>query len=252
MLVRLLLSTLCAVAFWGTSVAQAQEWGTLRGRFVYDGDAPTPARLEVNKDVEVCGPHMLTDESLLVDENGGLANVVVYVRTKKVKVHPDYEAAAEEMLTMDNDKCRFTPHILPIRTSQTLLLHNSDSVGHNSNLQPLGDQGVNPLLAPMAMVEYKFNREQSVPVPVTCNIHPWMKGYILPRENPYVAVSAEDGTFVLENLPVGELEFQAWHERSGYLEALPDWKKGRFTLEIAGGDANDLGDVTCAPKLFEK
>lgn len=227
------------------------QWGTLKGKFVLDGAAPKPAALDVNKDVEVCGKHMLVNEELLVDAAGGIANVVVYVRTKGVQVNPEVAAAAAKPVVYDNKGCRFDPHILGVLVGQPVILKNSDPVGHNSNVQPIGDQGVNPLIPSGGEIEHKFNRSQFVPVSITCNIHPWMKGYIIPRENPYIAVSGKDGTFELKNLPVGELEFQAWHEKSGYL-ATPDWDKGRFKLTIAAGDGNTIGDKKIPAALFSK
>jgi plastocyanin len=226
------------------------QWGTLKGKFVIDGAAPKLVNPDVNKDVEVCGKHMLVNEELLVDAGGGIANVVVYVRTKGVQVHPDVAAAATKPVVYDNKGCRFEPHILGVMVGQPVILKNSDPVGHNSNVQPIGDQGVNPLIPSGGEIEHKFNRSQFVPVSITCNIHPWMKGYVLPRENPYIAVSGKDGTIELKNLPVGELEFQAWHEKSGYL-ATSDWDKGRFKLTIKDGD-NSLGDKKIPVALFQK
>jgi len=234
---------------FSSSSAQAQ-WGTLKGKFVFDGPAPAAAKLDVNKDVEVCGKHNLVDETLLVGADGGIANVVVYVRTKGVMVHPDLAKAATATLVYDNKGCRFEPHILPILVNQPVILKNSDPVGHNSNVQPIGDQGINPLLPSGGEIEHKFFRAQLVPVPVSCNIHPWMKGYILPRDNPYVAVSGKDGSFELKNLPAGDLEFQVWQEKAGYL-AVGTWEKGRFTKAIAAGD-NDLGTVKVPAGLFNK
>lgn len=246
------LATIAVALALSTFVTDAQaQWGTLKGKFVLDGAVPTAAKLDVNKDVEVCGKHMLVNEDLLVDAGGGIANVVVYVRTKGVQVNPDVAAAAAKPVVYDNKGCRFEPHILGVLVGQPVILRNSDPVGHNSNIQPIGDQGVNPLIPSGGEIEQKFNRSQFVPVPVTCNIHPWMKGYILPRENPYIAVSAKDGTFELKNLPVGELEFQAWHEKSGYL-ATSAWDKGRFKATIAAGEGNTLGDVKVPLSLFQK
>jgi hypothetical protein len=242
--------SVCAITAGISAVATAAEWGNLKGKFIYDGKPPKPQTLNVDKDVEVCAKHRPVDESLLVDVNGGLANVVIYVRDKKVKVHPDYEKTAKATVRFDNEHCRFVPHILPVRITQTLELHNSDPVGHNSNMQPLGDQGINPLLAPQSAATYKFNKAQTLPQPVTCNIHNWMKGYVLPRDNPYMAVSADDGTFEIKNLPVGELEIQVWQERAGYLEAKKDWKRGRFKLNIKPGE-NDLGTIKVNPTLFK-
>jgi hypothetical protein len=97
------------------------------------------------------------------------------------------------------------------------------------------DKAINPLLPPMGNQPYSFNREQTIPQPVSCNIHPWMKGYVLPRSNPYFAVSAADGSFTIKNLPAGEHEFQVWHEAVGYLVAMPEWKTGKFKTTIKPG-----------------
>ncbi len=235
------LSFTLAIALALVVVPAQAQWGTLKGKFTLDGAVPAPIKIDVNKDVEVCGKHNLTDESLVVGPNGAIANIVIYVRTKGVQVHADYAAKANDKVDYDNKGCRFDPHILPVVLTQTVVLKNSDPVGHNSNLQPLGDVGINPLIPSGGQVDHKFNRAQLLPVPVTCNIHPWMKGYILPRDNPYFAITKADGSFEIKNLPAGELEFQAWHEKGGYLE-VSGWEKGRFKKTIAAGD-NDLGDI---------
>ncbi|MBS0207341.1 MAG: hypothetical protein JSS27_00170 [Planctomycetes bacterium] len=231
----------------GASTAQAQ-WGDLKIKFKYKGAAPAPVKINVNKDIEVCGPHNLVEEDLVVGADGGVANIIVYLRTKGVMVHPDYAKTDNDKLEYDNKGCRFVPHILPIRLSQSLVLHNSDPVGHNSNLQPMLDAGINPLIPSNQSVEHKFARVQTVPVKITCNIHPWMVGWVLPRDNPYMAVSAADGTLTIEKLPAGELEFQAWHEKKGYLKA-GSWANGRFKQTIKDG-ANDLGVIELDPSLF--
>ena len=238
---------LCGLAL---SSAQAQ-WGTLKVKFVYDGAPPAAQNLKPDKDVEVCGKVQLVDESLLVGSDGGIANVVLYVTTKGVKVHPDYDKTANDKVESDNSGCRFVPHIMTLRLSQPLVLKNTDPVAHNTNLQPPGDTAINPLIPGGGAADYKFNRAANVPVPVSCNIHPWMKGYFLPRDNPYAAVSKADGTVELKNLPVGEIELRCWHENQGYLAAKSDWVKGKFTLTIKEGD-NDLGAIKVSPDLLKK
>lgn len=249
---RRLLPLITFAALVAASTSAQAQWGSLKGKFVYDGDPPPAVKLDVNKDLGVCDKHPLVDESLVVDKDSrGLANVVIYLRTKDVQVHPDYEASAGGRVEFDNKGCRFEPHVVTIRLSQTLVLKNSDPVGHNSNVQPVADQGINPLLPAGAEVTHQFGRAQTVPVQVSCNIHPWMKGYILPRDNPYMAVSATDGTFEIKNLPAGDLEFQAWQEKSGYL-AVTGWEKGRFTVTIKDGATEDLGAIKVPPALFNK
>lgn len=240
----------CVAILLACVASASAQWGTLKGKFVYDGKAPAAVPLNITKDMEVCGKHNLVDESLVVDKNGGVANVVVYVRTKGVKVNPDYAKAAKSDVILDNKNCRFEPHILPMLTTQPLVIRNSDPVGHNTNSSPIGDLAFNPIVPAGTDVKQILKKVQAIPQPVACNIHPWMKAYVLPRDNPYVAVSGADGSFEIKNLPVGELEFQAWQEKTGYLNA-PGWTTGRFKKTIKAGD-NDLGTIKLSPSLFTK
>lgn len=237
-----------------SSAASAADWGTLKGRFVYDGTPPKRQAIDTGKE-PACAKHKVESEDLVVDpESHGIANVVIFVSSKKVKEHPDYKKSAGEKIAIDNNGCRFEPHIVPMRLTQTLVIKNSDPFSHNSNLAPLGDTPVNPVLTPDSAQDYKFHKAQKLPVPVACNIHPWMKGYIVVKDNPYVAVSAKDGSFELKDLPAEELEFTVWQEKSGWLPAKKDWnpKKATFKMKIKAGDKNDLGEIKVSPKLFEK
>jgi hypothetical protein len=105
-----------------SSVASAQEWGTLKGKFVFDGKPPVPKAINVTKE-PACEAHKLVDESVVVGDDGGLANVVVYLylgRGKKVSaVHPDYEKTANDKVVLSNENCRFEPHVALLRTSRT-------------------------------------------------------------------------------------------------------------------------------------
>jgi hypothetical protein len=240
----------CAAVVLACGGSAMAQWGTLKGKFVYDGKPPAAVPLNITKDIEVCGKHNLVDESLVVGKDGGLANVVVYVRTKGVKVNPEYAKAAKASVILDNKNCHFVPHILPMVVTQTLVVKNSDPVGHNTNSSPIGDLAFNPIIPSGTEVNETLKRVQAIPQPVACNIHPWMKAYVLPRDNPYFAVSGPDGSFEIKDLPTGELEFQAWQEKVGYLKA-PGWTNGRFKKAIKAGD-NDLGTIKLSPSLFSR
>ncbi len=247
----LLLAAVAAVA--GAQTSQADDWASLTGKFVLDGPAPTPKPVVVDADPKEFGALGLVDESLVVDKKtGGIANILVYVRTKDVKVHPDLEKSVKKQVKFDNKGARFVPRILPLwLEKQTLCLCNSDRVPHNTNIQPFGDTPINPLLPAGGELDHAFAVEQPVPIPVSCNIHRWMRGYILPRTNPYVAVTGTDGSFTLDKLPADvELEFQVWQEKSGFVEA-KDWKRGRFKMTLKAGK-NDLETVKVKPTLFDK
>jgi hypothetical protein len=225
-------------------------WGDLVGRFVYDGKAPERKRLKVDKDVQCCGKFDIRDESLMVGAGGGLANVFVYLRGRNVAVCPELEKNVPNRVTLDNRDCIFQPHCMTIwYAKQEFYMVNSDPVAQNIAFSPPGDVPANIVLAVGKDATYKFSRAQILPVPIACNYHPWESGYILPRGNPYMAISDKDGAFRIAKLPLGKLEFQAWQERVGCLET-PAWPKGRFSLDIKPGN-NDLGTINLAPARLE-
>jgi hypothetical protein len=230
-------------------------WGDLVGRLVYDGTGPARKKLKVDKDVDCCGKFDIRDESLMVGPEGGLANVFVYARTRKIPVCPELRQALPKRVKLDNRDCIFKPHCMSIwHSQQEFYILNSDPIAQNVDFRPLGDLPANIILSPApgsnVDVTWKFNKMQLVPVPIACNYHPWESAYILPRDNPYVAISALDGTFRIPKLPVGKIEFQVWQERAGYVET-PAWPRGRFEWDIRPG-VNDLGTIKLLPAMFEK
>jgi hypothetical protein len=233
----------------------AAEWGTLKGRFVYDGKAPVAQKCNVTKDIEVCTKNHPLEELITVGPSGGLANVCVWVRTKGVATHPQYDAKPQPVV-FDNKNCRFTPHIAAVRTGQDLTLSNSDPVAHNSLATCRVNESFNHNLPPGAKLDVKFTNAERLPVTVQCGSHPWMKAYLLIQDHPYMAVSATDGSFEIVNLPAGvPLEFQVWHD-TGYITSVTEngkkseWKLGRFTATLKPGD-NDLGDLLVSPEELE-
>lgn len=226
-------------------------WGDLVGRFVFDGKAPERAKLVVDKDVECCGKFDIRDESLMVSADGGVANVYVYLRSRGAPICPELEATVPARVLLDNRDCIFMPHCLKLwYPKQELYIVNSDPVAQNVAFSPLGDAPANIVLPVGADATYRFTRPQSVPVPIACNYHPWESAYVLPRDNPYADISANDGRFLIPKLPVGRWEFQLWHERCGFLET-PDWPKGRLSVTIRPGQ-NDLGTFRLEPAILAK
>ena len=243
------------------SPVQAAEWGDLTVRFTYDGAVPVAQKVVVTKDKEVCGKIPLYDESLVVNkENKGIQNVICYLylgrRDKQPSVHPSYAESSKATLSLDNNLCRFEPHIQIVRTGQPLDVLNTDPVGHNTNVSTLTNPAQNILIPGGGKVSMKFAKEERLPAKVACNIHPWMSGYVVVRENPYAAVSDEDGNLTIKNLPAGKHTFQFWHEKSGYVSAgkqngkAVTWKRGRVELDVKPSGTK-LGEIKLAPALFK-
>jgi plastocyanin len=234
------------------SVAGAQQWGDLEGQFLFKGTPPTPAKITPNKDVEVCGKHQLTEEALVVNpENKGIANVFVYLMdTAKPKIHPDYDKDARASIEIDNQNCRFAPHVQGIRVGQTLLVGNKDPIGHNTKADFFNNTAFNDLIPAGGSIKKTFTKAETTPSAISCSIHPWMNGYLLIREDPYFAMSDKDGKFVIKNLPAGEHTFVVWSNKFITSPTVngkaATWARGRGKMNIKAG-SNSLGKIEYAP-----
>ncbi len=237
------------------------SWGDLKGRFIFDGKPPVPSPLEITKDEEFCGQHAVFDESLLVNpENGGLANTIVFLYTRYgqplPRIHKSYAETAGSQVVMENSKCRFEPHICVMRTTQTLLISNSDRVGHNMKADMLTNPSFNQTIPSGNGLEIQFAMPERKPAAVTCSIHPWMKGWLMIQATPYIAISDKNGEFHLRHLPAGTWTFQAWHEKPGNVDKVSlqgqstIWSKGRFEVTIQAETTTDLGEIKISPDLF--
>jgi hypothetical protein len=200
----------------GTAAATGTGWATLKGTFTLVGPAPAPRKLNVNKDEGVCtkGNQGLLDDSLVVDSGGGIANVVVYAKCKRVHESAAAGALAGKEAEFDQKNCMFKSHVLGVQVGQHLVIKNSDPIGHNTNIAPSKGASFNQTIAADGSAAWPVQTEESFPAPVSCNIHPWMRAYLLPRKDLYFAVTKPDGSFEIANLPAGEeIELQLWHER---------------------------------------
>lgn len=254
---RQLKTTVAAIAltamFLSAGLSSAAEWGDLKVKFTYDGTAPKASAVNVTKDAQFCGTFGLVDEELVVNpKNGGIANVIVYIYNtgSPPPIHPDYEKTADAEVVLDNMKCRFEPRVAVMRTTQTLILKNSDTVAHNTNYTCFapGNTSDNVLIPAGGKVPKKLPAPERRAIQVACNIHPWMKGWVVVRDHPYAAVSDKNGELLIKNIPVGEWTFQFYQEAVGYVADIKlndkptSWKRGRPDLEIKPG-VNDLGEI---------
>jgi plastocyanin len=238
--------------------ANAQEWGSIKGRIVYSGKAPQAAVLDIERDAEVCGNHGLVDESLIVNEKtGGIRYVAIWLDSKKpVPVHPELAAKADKPPVLDNLNCRFEPHMLAVQTGQKLLLKNSDPVVHNAAVYVRRTTPFNEVIPQGQTVDKTFSKPETQPTRVDCSIHAWMKAWFIITDHPYVAITDEDGNFELQNVPAGEWNFRFWHERPGYLQSLTQdgtacpISKGTWTLTVPDSGLLELGDLVASEDQF--
>jgi plastocyanin len=218
-----LLFTLCAAP----GLAAAAGGGTIKGTVVLKGKAPE--RKEVNmKSDPYCAKQTATqEEEIVAGKKGELKNVVVRI----AKGLPAASPVPPGEVVMDQHGCAYVPHVAVAQAGQVVTIKNSDQTLHN----------VHTFKGPTTL----FNQAQVFGTPpikkkapstgdvvkFKCDVHPWMTGYLLVTDNPYFAITGEDGSFAIADVPPGEYTVEAWHEKLGTKTA---------TLKVAAGKPAEL------------
>lgn len=214
--------------------------GTLKGKVIYDGDPPKRADIGgtmTGNDKERClmGDHY--DQEWMVNEkNKGVKNAVIFLRAPKGKYLkvPDDQKKQTETVKVDQPYCAFEPHVVAYfpsyfdgkkqtPTGEKLEVLNSATMNHNTawSGNTLFNKGENQIIQPKKHLD--VNAKPSQPskvgedlIKLKCDIHKWMTGYIWVFDTPYYAVTKDDGSFEIKNVPTGvELEVVYWHESFG-------------------------------------
>jgi len=198
--------------------AKITTFGTFKGRIVVEGDVPslTPLLAANTPGKPFCSKSAIPDESIVIGEGGGLANVFVYIaKTPNADIPP----LPSDPITVDQQGCKFLPHALIFRTGQTLKLINSDAVAHNVGISG-ANKNFNQTLSANDKegLEIQFNRPEKLPAATRCDFHGWMSARMLPLDHPWFALTSDDGTFEIPNVPATDLQFIVWHEKTGYIE----------------------------------
>lgn len=198
-----------------TTTAKAAGEGKISGTIKLDGTAPHMKPIDMSKEPSCQAQHAghpVTTENVVVGSNGGLQNVVLYLSDGLSG------AAASQVSSqpaqIDQKGCQYIPHVVALNPNQPMKVINSDQTSHNIHPLPTKNSQWNKSQPPgTAPFETKFTSEE-VSIPVKCNIHPWMHGYIAVVKGPY-AVSNANGSYTIEGVPPGTYTVTAWQEELG-------------------------------------
>jgi plastocyanin len=207
---------------------------TVSGMVKFDGAAPKAKKIDMSQDPACKGTN--ETETVVVD-NGNLENVFVYVKDGLGNYAFD---VPKEPAKLDQQGCRYHPHVLGVMAGQTVQIINSDNTTHNIHPSPKDNREWNESQPPKGAPIAKDFARQEVLIPVKCNQHPWMKMYIGVVKNPFFAVTGKDGKYELKGLPPGTYTIAAVHETLGeqtqtVTVAAKDSKSQNFTFKAAAG-----------------
>ena len=240
------------VATLAAAFAGQSNFGTIKGKLVWGGpEAPATRTLvekgQASKDPAVCAvDKSLVNNDLPVDpKTKGVKFAFAYLPKPK-GVNPEAVAAlvkSAPSVEIDQKLCEFLPYATAIHQDQTLVFKSSDPVGHNVHLSPFSNAAFNTSISPNGQIEKKFVAERRV-IPLACDIHPWMKGWIMVFDHPFFAITSTDGSFEIKGVPPGEQNLVIWQAAVGY--ATPGLAKG-MPVTVKAGQTIDVGDVKLDP-----
>ncbi len=181
---------------------------TIIGQAAFFGTPPPRAKFQPSQD---CIEQTLLTEDVLVNANGTLRNVFVYLDGMPTNAYamPPLPAA------VDLAGCRFEPHVLGMQSGQLVEFNNSDrnryslqltrpdGRKHQLTIEPTRDPLPWTLVIPTVMYR------------VTDDYHPWMSAYVGVLPHPFFRVTQEDGTYIITGIPPGQYSLIAWHETYG-------------------------------------
>ena len=193
--------------------------GTVRGTVKFQGDRPARQVLRVAGD-KVCealtakNPPVL--EEVVVNENSTLRNVVVYISKGWPDDAPKKSPGSRQTIVQQN--CQFYPHVLAVQSGQEVEIQSRDETLHNVNILPKNNPRFNKTsFGKDSPALLKFEKPE-LAIKVKDDIHPWMVAWVAVFDHGDFAVTGEDGTFQIPDLPPGEYVINAWHEKFGQTE----------------------------------
>ena len=185
----------------------------------FEGQAPTRKKLNVTRDHSVCLPDSESpplSESLIVNGNGTVKNVVVYVSKGLTGYKFEKNTTPAKF---DQVGCLYVPHVQPVQVGQPLHVKTSDDLGHNVHWMSKknGDKNVSQSAAGMEdTTSFKTKRQEIGTARFQCDVHGWMKFHVPIFKPPFFAMTGEDGSYSLpKRLLAGKYTLSTWHESLG-------------------------------------
>jgi len=184
--------------------------GSISGVVSFKGTVPKLSTLDMSADPG-CPPKAQPAEAALV-KGGKLANAFIYVKAGLPA--GSFEIPAEPVV-LTQKGCRYQPRVMGIMAGQKFKVTNTDTADHNIHNMPGANPEWNESQMPTDQPIIKTFAKPEMMMVLQCNQHPWMRAYVNVMTHPFYAVSGDDGSFQIANLPPGDYTLVAVHEKFG-------------------------------------
>jgi plastocyanin len=204
----------------------AMGTATIKGVVNFTGKAPEMKVPKKRKDAEFCKTKEVKYNAV-VASGGKLQDVLVRLANDSVK--GDYKPPSKHA-DIDQVDCMYMPRIQGVVSGQEIDIKNADGTLHNVHTFKGTETWFNQA-QPKGSPPLSKELEETKVIKFTCDVHPWMRGFVVVTSHPFFAVSGADGSFTIEKVPAGKYDVEAWHATYGL-------KKG--SVEVADGKTAEV------------
>ena len=196
------------------SVMGQAEAGTITGQVNFSGTPPEPKTINMNADPSCAALHSgaVVNPNMAVNAEGKLKNVFVYI---KEGLEGQAFDVPNTPVILDQKGCMYFPRVFGLQVGQKLEILNSDSTLHNVHGMPEKSKEFNLGMPIQGMKLKREFGDSEIMVKFKCDVHPWMTAYAGVLTHPFFAVTAEDGSFEIKDVPAGTYTIEVWHEALG-------------------------------------
>jgi hypothetical protein len=155
----------------------------------------------------------VTTRHYVVGQEGGLANVLVYIK-KGLPTH--YNPPPINAATVTVSRCFYEPYVVGMLAGQKLTIVNGDKILHNLHGTAKLNKGFNFAMPQAGQVNQHALGGPEIFVRLKCDVHPWEFSYVGVVANPFFSVTDTNGVFCLPaGLPHGRYVLAAVHVNAG-------------------------------------
>ena len=185
--------------------------GTIKGKVLFSGKPERYQRWPMSGD-QLCvssHPKGLANQMFVLNADGKtLKWVFVSIKKGIKRGHP----VRPGRVIMDQKLCQYVPHVTGVMVGQPLIFRNSDPILHNVHSIPRYHGEFNIAQSGIQDDTIVFDKPEPEMLKVWCEVHGWMGAYVGVLSHPFFAVTGDDGSFEIGNVPPGTFLLEAWSE----------------------------------------
>ncbi len=200
---------LVCIGAWCLMAGSAAWGGTIKGIVRLTGATPEPKKLTVTIDQYVCGKEKDSEDIALSPEKGIRHAVVSFQNPPSGAMW----SAPLPPVQMDQKQCAFVPRVVIVPVGGTVEFLNTDRLLHNLHSISKENLSFNRTQPKGRTIPIVFKKPEIIRV--ECDLHSWMRAWVVVADHPFYAVTNDRGEFTFDNVAPGKYTLQVWQESLG-------------------------------------